>query len=229
MVGNVPRSTVPAGPGRRRRSDAPRERQLPSGRHGLTRGFVAANQRGRIVEALVEVVDRFGLPAASVERVAARAGVSRRTFYEQFDGRDDLFAHTLDLAARGLHARVEAALAGEGDDAARLRRGLGALLDGLAEQPRLARLCVVTVLSAGPDALARRDAWMARFAELLDGLARERGEALPPLTAEGLVGAVYDVVYKRIAAGETASLPRLLDHLHGFCLLLLGGASDPRG
>ncbi len=85
------------------------------------------------------------------------------------------------------------------------------------------------MLSAGPDALARRDAWMARFADLLDGLARDRGEALPPLTAEGIVGAVYDVVYKRIAAGETEQLPALLDHLHGFCLLLLGGASDPRG
>jgi hypothetical protein len=124
--------------------------------------------------------------------------------------------------------RCELALAGEGSDSERLRRGLGALLDGLAEQPRLARLCVVTVLSAGPDALARRDAWMARFADLLDGLARDRGEALPPLTAEGIVGAVYDVVYKRIAAGETEALPALLDHLHGFCLLLLGVASDPR-
>ncbi len=148
MVGIVTRSTAPAGPGpgRRRRSDAPVGRQLPSGRHGLTRGFVAANQRERIVEALVEVVDGFGLQAASVERVAARAGVSRRTFYEQFDGRDDLFAHTLDLAARGLHARVAAALAGEEEgDAAAGAGGLGAA----AARPRRAARRACRAAAAG--------------------------------------------------------------------------------
>ena len=230
IVGGVDDETSAVGlPGRRRRPTAPRELQLPSGRHGLPRGVVAANQRARIVDALVHVVCTYGFQAASVERVSARAGVSRRTFYEQFDSREDAFARTSDAAARGLLARVQTASAGGATASEQLREGLAALLDGLAEQPEVAHLCIVAVLSAGALAIERRDAQMRAFARLLDEIAeRADGSPLPPLTSEGIVGAIYDVVYKRIAAGRASELPELLDDLHGFCLLLFDRASDPR-
>lgn len=217
------------GSGRRRRATAPREQQLPSGRHGLSAAFVRANQRDRIVEAFVEVVFAHGWQVASVERVAARAGVSRRTFYEQFESREDAFLAICDEAGARLLARVDARRA-EGETAsAQLRLGLAALLDEVAAAPQLAHLCVVAVLSAGPAAIERRDALMRSFAELVDRIAREHGGApLPQLTSEGIVGAVHDVVYKRVAAGEAASLPELLDDLHGFCALLFGAVPDPR-
>jgi AcrR family transcriptional regulator len=220
--------------GRGRRRTEAQGRQLPSGRHGLSRAFVVAHQRERIMGAVLDVVATRGWQAASVERIASCAGVSRRTFYEQFDGRDDAFGVTCDAAAGVLFAQVERAsarAAGTGGDAsAQLRAALAALLDGLAGAPRAAHVCVVAVLSAGPAAIERRDAQMRRFAALLERIGRgECGEPLPPLAAEGLVGAVYDVVYKRIAAGETAALPGLLDDLHRFCALLLPQATDPRG
>lgn len=215
--------------GRKRRPTAPHDQQLPSGRHGLAPKFVAANQRERIVEALAEVVLALGYQAATVERVSARAGVSRRTFYEQYEGREDLFLRTCAEAGTALLVHVEAqAVRGE-TAAEQVRDGLAALLDGLAAEPGLAHLCVVAVLSAGPAAIEQRDGQMRAFAQLLDEIARTHGGApLPPLTAEGIVGAVYDVIYKRIAAGEAGELPTLLDDLHGFCMLLFGHASDPR-
>ena len=217
--------------GRPRRPTAPHDKQLPSGRHGLSRRYVAGNQRRRILDALVEVVATYGCQAATVERVAARAGVSRRTFYEQFADRERAYVALYDGAARALRARVELAVADapERCAAGRLRAGLGALLEGLASAPELAFVCVVGVLSAGPGAIERRDAQMGAFAALLDDVARACGGApLPPLTAEGIVGAVHDVVYKRVAAGEAAALPGLLDDLHRFCLMLFGDATDPR-
>lgn len=231
IVPRVPEETSAVGrPGRRRRPTAPHDAQLPSGRHGLSPRFVAANQRDRIVEAFVNVVFSLGFPAASVERVAARAGVSRRTFYEQFDGKEDLFVRTCDEAAARLYARVDAARASGGSASEQLHAGLAALLDGLASEPRVAHMCVVGVLSAGPAAIERRDAHNAGFARLLEEIARDQegGAPLPPLTAEGIVGAVHDVVYKRIAAGEASTLPALLDDLHGFCAMLFGQATDPR-
>jgi len=212
-------------PGRRRRPTAPRELQLPSGRHGLPRRYVVANQRQRIVDALVHVVFAYGFQAASVERVSARAGVSRRTFYEQFESKEDAFAQATDAAAAQLLVRVEAATAIEATTSDRLRKGLAALLDALAGQPQVAHLCIVAVLTAGPLAIERRDAQMRAFARLLDEIA---ASPLPPLTSEGIVGAVYDVVYKRIAAGRADELPGLLDDLHRFCALLVDRASDPR-
>src|SRR5258706_9322051 len=58
--------------------------RLPSGRHGLTREAVVASQRGRLVDAMAQVVAEKGYPAATVADVGERAGGSRRTFYEQF-------------------------------------------------------------------------------------------------------------------------------------------------
>ena len=42
---------------------------------------------------------------------------------------------------------------------------------------------------------------------------------LPPLTSEALVGAVYEVVYKRVLRGETDRLPGLLPDLVYACML----------
>src|ERR1019366_337626 len=92
--------------GRGRRADSPRELQLPSGRHGLPRSFVVDNQRERIINAMVATVATYGYGGASVQRVAGRAGVSRRTFYEQFTGREDVYLQTYDAAANCLLPRA---------------------------------------------------------------------------------------------------------------------------
>jgi AcrR family transcriptional regulator len=203
--------------------------QLPSGRHGLSRRFVVANQRQRIVDALVHIVGAYGYQAASVERVAAHAGVSRRTFYEQFEGKEDAFVRAYDGAASQLLARVQAAAATGSTVSEQLHDGLAALLDGLAGEPQLAHMCVVAVLSAGPVAIDRRDAHMHSFARLVEDVARRNGGGqLPPLMAEGVVGAIYDIVYKRIAAGQANQLPGLLPDLHAFCMLLLGHTTELR-
>lgn len=213
-------------PGRKRRPAAPHEVQLPSGRHGLSRRFVVANQRQRIVDALVRVVGAYGYQAASVERVAAHAGVSRRTFYEQFEGKEDAFVRAYDSAASQLLIRVRTAAASGATASEQVHDGLAALLDGLACEPQLAHMCVVAVLSAGPVAIDRRDAHMRSFVRLVDDVSRRHGGApLPPLAAEGVVGAVHDIVYKRIAAGQASELPDLLPQLHAFCMLPFGRAA----
>lgn len=213
--------------GRRRRLEIVDQPQLRSGRHRLPREEVVAIQRARILAAVVEVVDSHGYPASVVERIASRAGVSRRTFYEQFTDRDDAFCTAYDVEAERLLGEVRAATAGADalDDAA--RAALAALLGALADDPAVARLLVAEVLVAGAPALRRRDEHVRRAAALLDAGVRELlGAPLPALTAEGLVGAVGDVIYKRVAAGEAEALGALLDDLHAFCLMQLRPISD---
>lgn len=231
------RSESPQRPGRRRRAGGPggSGTQLPSGRHGLSREYVVEHQRERIVEAVVEVVDSHGYPAAAVERIASHAGVSRRTFYEQFSGKEDAFLQTYDLLASGLIERIRDAAqqAGEADEDdpidAVLRAALAVLLDDFAAEPTVARLLVVDVLVVGPPAIERRDAHMRTLVALLQQAAvAGTGSPLPALAAEGLVGAVYDVVYKRVAAGEAEQLPALLDDLHAFARTLFRRDPDPR-
>src|SRR5258708_16794739 len=75
-----------------RAGDAPRRlHQLPSGRHGLSRSFVAANQSERILSAVAQAAAELGYAEMSVEAIIARAGVSRRTFYEHFRNMENAF------------------------------------------------------------------------------------------------------------------------------------------
>ncbi|MEV4423247.1 TetR/AcrR family transcriptional regulator [Patulibacter sp. NPDC049589] len=202
--------------------------RLPTGRHGLPREVIVENQRARLMGAMVEVVSTHGFPIAVVERIASRAGVSRRTFYEQFSGREEAFHRTYDAEAGRLFDDAVRAAAGARDLAEAVGKGLGAVLGGLARDPAVAKLLIVEVLIVGPEALERRDAHMQRFAVLLEDAAITfLGAPLPRLTAEGLVGAIYDVIYKRVLAGETEDLEELRDDLLAFCLMQLRPSTDP--
>src|SRR5215475_30569 len=73
-----------------------RPSQLRSGRHGLLPSFVAANQRERIMAAVAQAAAELGYPEMSVEAIIARAGVSRRTFYEHFKNKEEAFLAAYD-------------------------------------------------------------------------------------------------------------------------------------
>lgn len=65
--------------------------QLPNGRHGLPRRFVAAHQQSRILRAVAKIIESEGYDACSVSRVIDKAGVSRKTFYAFYVDRPDAF------------------------------------------------------------------------------------------------------------------------------------------
>jgi AcrR family transcriptional regulator len=214
-------------PGRKRKTDTPHELQLPSGRHGLSREFVVDNQRERIIKALVATIFNYGYSGCSVEQVARRAGVSRRTFYEQFAGKEDAYLHAYGQVADCLLVRADAAWQRDVDGAAQLRLWLETLLESVAGEPRLARVFIAEVLAAGPQALERRERHMHEFAVPLERAATAHNGAPPPLLAtDGLVAAIYDVLYKRVAQDRIEELPDLLDDLHSFCLMVFQYSSS---
>jgi AcrR family transcriptional regulator len=213
----------------RRGSTSGREaHQLPPGRHGLSRAFVAQNQRDRILAAVADVTSVAGYGAMSVEDVIVTAGVSRRTFYEHFKNKHDAFIAAYDTVVKGLLDGVREAYEREETFPERLQAGLASFLDFVAREPAFARMCIVEALAAGPAAVKRRNAAMAAFAQLIDENARELGTTLqpPPLTGETIVGGIYEVVYARIVAGEIRTLPGLLPDLVYSALLPYAGQDE---
>jgi hypothetical protein len=93
--------------------------------------------------------------------------------------------------------------------------GLRSFLEFVASEPAFARMCIVEVLAAGPEAIKRRNDTMGAFAALIDGKANEllEGKVPPALTAETVVGGIYEVVYTRVLRGEISDLPGLLPDL----------------
>jgi len=174
-------------------------------------------KKNRFFRAMAAAVARAGYGETAVADILREAGMSRRTFYELFEDREDCFLQAFDAALERVRALVGAAYheAGEWVDLrGRVELGLGAFLGCCASEPELARMCIVEVLAAGQRARERRDAAVLEFASFIEHpRAEARGAAAPSLVSEAIAGGIYGIVYARIARGETATLPGLLAEL----------------
>jgi AcrR family transcriptional regulator len=153
-----------------------------------------------MLAAMVEVASERGAARVSVAHIVARAGISRRTFYELFEDREDCFMAAFDYALARAADVVLPAYAGERAWRERIRAGLSAFLGFVDEEPGLGSLLVVDALNAGPRALERRAALLDTLVGVLDSGpgAGKGGREHPPLAAEGVVGAVFNVVHTRM-------------------------------
>jgi AcrR family transcriptional regulator len=189
--------------------------QLPPGRHKLSRSYVEANQRKRILDAVVDVSSLAGYSAMSIEEIIGTAGVSRRTFYDHFRGKPDVFLAATETVTDRLVARVRAACEVADSFPASVRNALAAFLQFLADEPRYADFLIVEVVAAGPEAISHRNNVMDAFAELVRRGAESAPAARrpPDLAAETIIGGIYEVVFSRVLLGETGELPKLLPDL----------------
>jgi AcrR family transcriptional regulator len=187
---------------------------------------VSQVQRARMLRSAVQVVSERGYGQMSVARVTGRAGVSRRTFYELFENREGCFLAAFDEAVEEMAAVALTAYQAESAWRERLRSALAALLQFLDEQPGIGQLVIVEALGAGPRVLEHRARLIASLTAVLDGgragLAGRREP--PPLTAEGVVGAVLSVVHARLSTRRTEPLAELLNPLMGMIVAPYLGA-----
>jgi AcrR family transcriptional regulator len=178
---------------------------LPRGRHRLTRQEVAENQRQRLLAAMAESVAIRGYAATSVEHVIDLAGVSRATFYKQFDNRRDclLAAHA---ATFGLFMEeVSAACAAEPEWDEGAAAAIGVAVEFAVRRPAGARLLALDTIAADAEAASRAMASTERLAAMLR-IGREhhpRAADLPEVTELALVGAVASTLNSRLLAGES--------------------------
>jgi AcrR family transcriptional regulator/DNA-binding MarR family transcriptional regulator len=187
-------------------------------------------QRSRVLAAAVGVIDELGYEQSTVGRIAARARVSRRTFYELFGNRDACLVALLDEVVERVERELEAAGLDGLAWRARVRGGLWMILSFLDSEPALARICVVQALHGGPVAMERRERILRRLAAILDEgrQAGAHGEKCTMVTAEGLVGGTLGVVYARLRGDDRRPLTGLLDELMGMIALQYLGARAAR-
>src|ERR1700727_1289630 len=122
------------------RSGGPRLRSGPS---GLPRGQVSEIQRSRMLTAAAEAVEEVGYARLTVAQVIARARVSRKTFYDLFEDREDCFLAVFDQTVEQISALVTEAYTREQNWRDGLRAGVLAMLRFMDDEPGLARICVV--------------------------------------------------------------------------------------
>jgi AcrR family transcriptional regulator len=181
-----------------------------------------------MLEAMALAVAEKGYTATAVADVIARAGVSRKTFYEHFTNKEACFLEAYDAGVGALLAAIDDAVAGAPDWQRAVIFGLRAYLDALAANPAFARTFLIEILAAGPRALERRAAVHARFAGQIAANHRAARADLPALPRvpehrfPACVGATHELVTVHLVREGAETLPALLDQLVDLQLALFG-------
>ena len=192
----------------------------------LPREFIAAGKRQRIMNAMAELCAEQGYEATKIADIVRRAGVARKTLYDNFEGKEEVFLAAFDNAVEeALQQAEEACRQAAGEWIDRVAAGLRALLLYVAENPASARMCLVEAVSATPAASERYDDALRRFVELLRRNA-PTGTGLPDTIEETLVGGVTWILHQQIRRGATEQALDLMPELLGFLLSPYQGAAN---
>jgi len=177
---------------------------------------VAASQRARLLEAVGRAVAEKGYAAATIDDIVRGAGVSKKTFYEHFQDKLECFLAAYEVASDELYEHVRAAQdgvraagasgaraapAGENAWLERTHAGIRAYLRWLAAEPALARVFLIEIAAAGPDALARRERLRDRYAERMREIQDPR-IGVPGEIFQAVVAAADDLVVRRLREGS---------------------------
>jgi AcrR family transcriptional regulator len=169
-----------------------------------------------MLAAMGGVLAEHGYARATVGDILGGSGVSRRTFYEQFEDKDDCLYAAYEDAERRVWVKAAAAVAGTSvsDWPERVHAALGAVLAWVAAEPDTARLFTLEARAAGPEMAARHGAALDRLAATLRSGNRRAGTAapgadLPELTEHTLVGNVAALIGSYVLSGATELLPEL--------------------
>lgn len=184
----------------------------------LPREFVASHKRRRMMEAIADLSAERGYEATKIADIVRSAAVARKTLYDNFDGKEDLFLSAVDAVLTEMRLVVgEACESNGGSGEEGIVAGLSALLDYIAERPAAARMCMVEAISATPSSARLYDAGMRDFVELLRRSA-PGGADLPETMEESLVGGVAWILQQQIRRGESYRVAELLPELSQFVL-----------
>ncbi len=193
------------------REQKPRRRRagsqgLPRGPQALSREAVAAHQRERLFKAMVEAVNERGFLTTTIADLVARAGISRRSFYEHFQNKEECLLATYDAIVERLRRRLVEAVGTSAEWPAQLEAFLRELFEAAGERPDLARLVCVEMGAAGEAGVQR---WAQDAAELqhllVEGFARAGGPGtIPKPVARAIVGALRRILYSRVRSERSS-------------------------
>ncbi len=191
---------------------APLYKRLPHGPHRLERNEVILNQRARIHGAMVEAVARGGYDGTSVKQVIGLAGVSRRSFYEQFANKEECFLVTFDLIARRHIKQLRTAyLAADGSLEERLSAAFQQLAKAIEDDRNASILVVLEAQRAGTvgvlhvrQAITACEQMLARsFAESSEAV------ALPTPIVRAVAGGLHGIASTFLRQPSTAARERI--------------------
>jgi len=189
--------------------------RLSGGPRRMPADQVARHQKARLEGAMVEAVARHGFAGTTLRELVTLAGVSKTTFYEHFESKEDCFLATFDEIVTVLEERVAAAYRSREDFRERLLAGLSAFMNIAVEEPAAATLAAVESLTLGATGVEHRE----RASRAFEALIQQSFDHSPstqrvsPIAVRAIVAGIRGVTYRRLRLGRPEQLPGLVDEL----------------
>ena len=166
-------------------------------------------QRARLLRAAAQVFAEKGYVNASSEAISRAAGMSKATFYQHFDNKEECLIGVFDLATEVLREAIEGGLTGMADASAaeRIQVGTTSFLAVLKDNAAYFQTILVESLAAGPRAASRRDEILRVFADMLDArnaAAARRGQIgrfASPHDSFAVIGAIAELITRQVRLG----------------------------
>lgn len=168
--------------------------------------------RSRLVEAMTAVVAEKGYAATTIADIVARAHVSRRTFYEQFADKEEIFLACHTLLSDHMFSALETVPVDGVPVEDLIERMVSALLTALAAKPQLTLAHFVEMQAAGVRARQARRAVQDRFAQVVRRVtaraaAHDATVSVPSeLLASAVVGGIGELIVQAVENGRVRDL-----------------------
>ncbi|MGH2832286.1 MAG: TetR/AcrR family transcriptional regulator [Solirubrobacteraceae bacterium] len=181
---------------------------------------VVASQRERLLSAATDLAAEQGAQDTSIHDLASRAGISRAAFYEVFANKNDCLLYAYDTHLARAEAQIITAYRDpnlHGIDA--LRAAIAALLEWVIAWPSAAQLCTAEIVSAGPDAIERRNqckaAGEAALARALEQIYPQQSNAI---LMRGILAGAEQLIHSHASSGQVHLLAGTEDDLLSWIL-----------
>jgi AcrR family transcriptional regulator len=183
--------------------------------------LTAQAQRLRIIEAMIASVAEKTYTATTISDIVSRASISRTTFYKRFDDKRSCFDAALQHCVEALQRTARAAISPGDPPAEAIHNATAATLEFLAAEPDLAQLVMGEAVNVEPSAFGRYRKDLIPQVKAIWEASGVRPE--PYSDPELAFGRAQVLIFTKIVAGDSATLPELLPEIVYLVLLPFGG------
>jgi AcrR family transcriptional regulator len=201
---------------------------------GASRSERVEERRRRLIDAGVDLFGTIGYGAATVEHICARAGLSKRYFYESFPDLEALLLACYELCANDIHDAMVGAVAEAPETvAAQLRAALIGYFTAIDADQRRARITLLEILGVSSAVDAAYAAQTARFADSVQALAGDtftKSTVPKPqlhVIAEGIIGAITTIATQWLLDHRRRPRTQIIDAAHVLVLAVMDRLSNP--
>jgi AcrR family transcriptional regulator len=181
----------------------------------------------RLLDAMADAVAHKGYADTTIADLAARARVSRRTFYEHFNSKEECLIALYEAASAQALSVLRGAIDPAHDPLTQAEQALRAYLANMASNPPLLKTLFIAILGLGSAGLQARRRVNQQLADLILALINRPGgtkrKPLPPALAMSIVGGINELVLQMIEQDRIDELASLADTTALFVRAVVGG------